>query len=93
MKQAAKTNAIPVYLPVFSLTVRRNVPMGKPYAEVYDVRQTKQEKADGTTSTPADPKLCFSSKNEIFAKQWLRDHLPSDITGKGSNQARNETGP
>ncbi len=85
MKQAAKANAIPVYLPDMFLTVRRNVPMGKPYAEVYDVDQTKQEEADDTTSAPADPKRCFSSKKKIFAEQWLRDHLPSDIAGTGSD--------
>lgn len=85
MKQAAKTNAIPAYLPDFFLSVRRNVPMGKPYDEVYGVGRAGQEKADGATSPPADPKLCFSSKQKTFANQWLRDHLPRDIAGIDSN--------
>jgi hypothetical protein len=85
MKQAAKANTVPVYLPDMFLTVRRNVPMGKPYAEVYNIDQTKQEKMDSTTSASADPKLCFSSKKRTYAEQWLRDHLPSDIAGTGNN--------
>jgi hypothetical protein len=85
MKKAAKTSTIPVHFPDMFLTIRRNVPMGKPYAEVYGVDQTKQGNADGTTSAPADPKLCFSSKKRIFAEQWLRDHLPPDIAGTVSN--------
>jgi hypothetical protein len=84
IQQAAKANAIPAYLPDVFLAIRRNVPMGKPYEEVYGVDQAKQEKTDGTPSVPADPKQCFSSKQRIFAEQWLRDNLPPDIAGTGS---------
>lgn len=82
MQQAAKTNAIPAYLPDFFLTVRRNVPMGKPYAEVYRMDKVGQEKADRAPSTPVDPKSCFASRREAFARNWLRDHLPHGITGR-----------
>lgn len=79
MQQAAKTNAIPAYLPDFFLTVRRNVPMGKPYAEVYHLDRAGHGKAESTSSTPADPKSCFASRREVFAKEWLRDYLPHGI--------------
>ena len=85
MKQAAKTNAIPAYLPDFFLSVRRNVPMGKSYAEVYDVGRAGQEKTDEAMSPPADPKQCFSSKKRTLVNQWLRDHLPPDIAGIDSH--------
>lgn len=81
MQQAAKTNAIPAYLPDFFLSVRRNVPMDKPYAEVYHVDRASHGKAKSMPSTPADPKSCFASRREAFAEEWLRDHLPHGIAG------------
>lgn len=79
MQQAAKANKIPAYLPDFFLTVRRNVPMGKPYAEVYHIDRKRPAKTENTPSTPADPKSCFAAKREAFAEEWLRDHLPHGI--------------
>jgi hypothetical protein len=84
MRQAAKANAIPVYLPDMFLTVRRNVPMGKPYDEVYGVDRTNRKDA-GQAQTYADPKRCFASKVRVFAEQWLRGHLPPDVAGTAGN--------
>lgn len=81
MQQAAKTNAIPTYLPDLFLSVRRNVPMGKPYAEVYHVDRASHKKVESMPSTPADPKSCFASRREAFAEEWLQDHLPHGIAG------------
>ncbi len=81
MQLAARTNAIPVYLPDFFLTIRRNVPLGKPYAAIYRIDRAGQGKTESTSSTPADPKSCFASRREAFAEEWLRDHLPHGLAG------------
>ena len=79
------TDAMPAYLPDFFISTRRDVPMGKSYAEVYGIGPAGQEKKDEATSIFDDPKSCFSSKQKTFARQWLRDHLPPYIAGIGGN--------
>jgi hypothetical protein len=66
------------------LTVRRNVPMGKPYDELYGVDRTSRKGA-AQAQTYADPKRCFASQVRVFAEQWLRGHLPPDIAGAAGN--------
>jgi len=81
MREAAETNAIPPYFPEMFVTIRRNVPLGKQYAEIYGADQDGKAGMDAEPSEPANPKSCFASRRAALAKEWLRDHLPADISG------------
>lgn len=81
MEKAAGASAIPAYFPGMFTTIRRNVPMGKPYAEIYEGDQKGREEAGAEPLIPGDPKSCFASRRRTFAREWLRDHLPVDIAG------------
>ena len=81
MREAAETNAIPPYFPEMFVTIRRNVPLGKQYAEIHGTDQDGKAEMNGGPSMPANPKSCFASRRAALAKEWLRDHLPVDISG------------